>query len=431
MKITHVTKGHQEGSALIIVMFSLLVISTIGLSLAFSIEKDVNSSSNELLANQAFYAAEAGLEDAVDVIRGNRCPRDSTDNCVNTALSANQINLLIASTASTSNSSGDSVTYARLSRWLNYNSTGEDGVVILNPTQSSNHRLSYRLQITRIGSDVEVASTGFAPLGARRTLKLRMTDAGGTLLTYNLGTIPAVITLLGDDPKGTAGASAAHSLTGVDCVAGEEKPILGTVGASNALHVWQNSFQDNKSDTWTTNLAVSATTGVAVDISTPNPAMNVTGEVPFNNNAANARAFISAMTTVAHTVISSGDSASSSMLGSSTSPKIVVAQGDISLSSGSGAGILIVQGELTLNGNFSYDGLIFVLGEGKVRRNGGGNGEIRGGLLVGAFTNDSDTFNLPAEVDTGGGGNSLIRYCSDAINKAMAAIPSLSVKSYL
>ena len=420
---------NQQGSALVIVMFSLLIISTIGLSLAFSIEKDVNSSGNELLANQAYYAAESGLEDALDVIRGNRCPSDSTDNCANTALSSNQINLILASTASTSNKSGDAVTYPRLSRWLSYSSLDQNGVVVLNPNQSVNHRLSYQLRIEQVGQDVQIVSTGYAPLGARRTLKMRLTDSAGSITQYNLGNIPAVITLLGDNPSGTAGNSAAHSLTGTDCVAGEEKPILGAVGATNALHLWQNSFNGNKTNTWDTTLPVSGITGVAVDISTPNVAMHVTGQVPFNNSATNARAFIAAMTKVATTVVENGYSMPSGALGTTSAPKVVVAKGDLTLHSG-GAGILIVQGDLTLNGNFSYDGLIFVLGTGQVRRNGGGNGEIRGGILVGAFTSDSPTFNLSAEVDTGGGGNSLIRYCSDAINKAIAAIPSLSVKSY-
>ncbi len=214
-----------------------------------------------------------------------------------------------------------------------------------------------------------------------------------------------------------------------DCVAGEEKPILGAVGATNAQYLWQNSFEDNKTNTWDTTLPVSGTTGVATGISTPNPAINVTGQVPFYNSATNAPAFIATMTKVASTILDDGDSMPSGALGTASEPKIVVAKGDLTLHAG-GAEILIVQGDLTLNGNFSYDGLIFVLGTGQVRRNGGGNGEIRGGILVGAFTSTSPTFNLPAQVDTGGGGNSLIRYCSDAINKAIAVIPSLSVKSY-
>jgi Tfp pilus assembly protein PilX len=429
MKRNDLGPANQEGSALVIVMFSLLIMSTIGLSLAFSIEKDVNSSSNELLANQAYYAAEAGLEDALDVIRGNRCPRDSSDNCASTASARNHINLTIAATATSSNISGDTVTYPRLSRWLTYSSQEEGGVVVLNPTQSVNNRLSYQLKIERIGTDVQVTSTGFAPLGARRTLKLRLTDSSSAISDYNLGDIPAVITLLGDSPTGTAGNSAAHSLTGVDCGTGEEKPILGAVGGTNAQHLWENSFTGNKTNTWDTNLPVSGTTGVVADISTPNAAMHVTGKIPFDNNAANARAFITAMKKVAHTVVADGGSMPSGALGTADAPKIVVAEGDLSLHDG-GAGILIVQGDLTLNGNFSYDGLIFVLGTGQLRRNGGGNGEIRGGVLVGAFTDGSNTFNLPAEADTGGGGNSLIRYCSDAISKAIAAIPSLSVKAY-
>lgn len=432
MNLKHTPKTSQKGSALIIVLFSLLVISTIGLSLAYSIEKDVNSSNNELLANQAYYAAEAGLNDAFDIIRGNRCPLDSTDDCANKSLNSNQVNLLIASNTATSNIAGDTVTYPRLSRWLTYTSNDADGVVILNSSQASRHRLSYKLQLTRIGADVEIASTGYAPLGARRTLRMRLTDSSGAVTQFKLSTVPAVITLLGDSPSGTAGDSAAHSLTGEDCDPdGEEKPIVGAVGDGNAKHLWHNSFVTNKATTWDTNLPTSPQTGVVADISTPNAAMNVTGDIPFDNSATNARAFIAAMTSVAHTVVASNRTATESLLGSPSSPKVVVVKGDATFSSGHGAGILIVEGELTLNGNFSYDGLIFVLGEGKLRRNGGGNGEIRGGVLVGAYTPGSPTFNVPAEVDTGGGGNSLMRYCSSAITNAINAIPALSVKSYL
>jgi len=43
---------------------------------------------------------------------------------------------------------------------------------------------------------------------------------------------------------------------------------------------------------------------------------------------------------------------------------------------------LIVTGELTFNGNIDYNGMIFVIGEGSMRRNGAGNGTINGGILV-------------------------------------------------
>jgi hypothetical protein len=211
-------------------------------------------------------------------------------------------------------------------------------------------------------------------------------------------------------------------------VGSQEKPILGAVGTTNAQNLWQNSFSRDKASTFDTNLPISATTGVVADISTPNAALHVTGYVPFNNSATQAREFIADITKVADTVVNPGESLPSGALGTTSAPKIVVAKDDLTFS-GDGAGILIVTGELTLSGNFSYDGMILVLGTGRVLRNGGGNGTIRGGILVGAYSDNSPTFDLPSSFETNGGGNSLIQYCSDTIKKALAEIPAFSVKA--
>ena len=172
---------------------------------------------------------------------------------------------------------------------------------------------------------------------------------------------------------------------------------------------------------------MSATTGVVADISTQNVAMHVTGKIPFNNSASKARELIAELTKVADTVNPS-EALPSGSLGATSTPKIVVAKDNLTLN-GSGAGILIVTGELTLSGNFSYDGLILVLGAGRVIRNGGGNGTIRGGILVGAYSANSPTFDRPSSFETNGGGNSLTQYCSDSIKKALTKIPAFSVKA--
>ena len=431
MSIHNQTNGfraNETGSSMIMVMFCMLIMSVIGLSLVFSVGKDVNSAGNEMLGNQAYYAAESGLDDALNVLRGYRCPFDSTDACANRTRVQNQINLAIAVTRGSSNHEDDSVADARLSRWLRYTSLNDSGVVVLNPTQPANHRLSYRLKLERVGDDVQITSTGFAPLGARRTLRMRLKDIFQMIRENQLMELPAVITMLGTNPTGTAGNSAAHSLNGSDCIGSDEKPLLGAVGASNTQNLWQNSFSGDKASTFDTNLPVSATIGVVADISTPNAAMHVTGNVPFNNSATKARELIAEMTKIANTVVAPAGSLPSGALGTATAPKIVVAQGDLTLS-GSGAGLLIVTGELTLSGHFSYDGLILVLGTGRVTRNGGGNGTIRGGILVGAYSANSATFDLPSSFETNGGGNSTIQYCSDAIKKALTKIPAFSVKA--
>jgi hypothetical protein len=98
--------------------------------------------------------------------------------------------------------------------------------------------------------------------------------------------------------------------------------------------------------------------------------------------------------------------------------------GDFTLSAGNptGQGTLIVTGTLTLDGNFNWNGVIMVLGNGRVQRNGGGNGNIYGAMFVANFAKtgaSTDVFGAP-NFNTSGGGTANIQYSSDAVDKAKA-----------
>jgi hypothetical protein len=72
-----------------------------------------------------------------------------------------------------------------------------------------------------------------------------------------------------------------------------------------------------------------------------------------------------------------------------------------------------------MSGNPSFSGLILVLGDGHVQRNGGGNGDVLGALLVAKFdANGNGGFQAPF-FDTNGGGNSLMQYDSAAVRSAL------------
>ncbi|MCK9274446.1 MAG: pilus assembly PilX N-terminal domain-containing protein [Syntrophales bacterium] len=77
---------------------------------------------------------------------------------------------------------------------------------------------------------------------------------------------------------------------------------------------------------------------------------------------------------------------------------------DIKLSGGvTGCGILLVEGDLDMHGDFFWYGI--VIATGSVRFTGGGNKNLTGSLLAGGSV-DADII----------GGNSNIIYCSDAVN---------------
>jgi hypothetical protein len=89
----------------------------------------------------------------------------------------------------------------------------------------------------------------------------------------------------------------------------------------------------------------------------------------------------------------------------------------------------LVTGELTFQGNINYDGLILVIGKGSMRRVGGGENIIRGGIMVAdtrgpdGIPGTSDDALGPPTMDTSGGGKGNIIYCSTAIDAMLGGIP--------
>ena len=102
---------------------------------------------------------------------------------------------------------------------------------------------------------------------------------------------------------------------------------------------------------------------------------------------------------------------------------------------GSGAGILLVTGTLTMSGNPSFNGLILVIGKGNVVKNGGGNGTLNGSLFVAnLFSDTPPTYtnrialgaNNPPGIPTiawNGGGNATIQYDSCWISSVTQSFP--------
>jgi hypothetical protein len=117
--------------------------------------------------------------------------------------------------------------------------------------------------------------------------------------------------------------------------------------------------------------------------------------------------------------------ASAAGLGASNPDGVLTfVDGDFTLGPGNptGQGTLIVTGNLTLDGNFNWNGVIMVLGTGHVYRSGGGNGNIYGAMFVAKFSKtgaSTDVFGAPT-FDTSGGGTANIQYSSTAVDKAKA-----------
>jgi Tfp pilus assembly protein PilX len=123
-------------------------------------------------------------------------------------------------------------------------------------------------------------------------------------------------------------------------------------------------------------------------------------------------------------------------LGNATNPRIVSINGDFVLDSGQCpganpcAGILAVTGTLTLSGNWGYNGVIYVVGQGSVTSNGNGAGNLSGAMLaantVTPWSGNSAYVGIP-HVNLNGGGNGTWGYRSN-VDQGEVVLPLMPPK---
>src|SRR2546426_7066213 len=113
----------ERGAALITMLLVSLLILTAGGTLILTTSMSATSTVDAASEMQAYYAAEAGTQAVLNVLRGNVVPNPvfATDPPGGVA-SENKITFRKAVTVSTSNLSGDNAA-PRLSRWMTYNTS--------------------------------------------------------------------------------------------------------------------------------------------------------------------------------------------------------------------------------------------------------------------------------------------------------------------
>jgi hypothetical protein len=145
----------------------------------------------------------------------------------------------------------------------------------------------------------------------------------------------------------------------------------------------------------------------------------------FLDTPARARAYLNALEAKAQTIGRYFDpgTGATTINDSINAPQFTFVDGNATLTSGSG--MLVVTGKLTMRGNADFRGVILVLGEGVLERNGGGNGDILGGITIAKFGRSSGNFLAPT-FTTNGGGNSNVQYDSASIANALNAATNVS-----
>jgi hypothetical protein len=392
----------ERGAALLtVLLLSTLLLAAGGVLILVS-TMTTRRSIDSTAEMQAYYGAEGGLQATLNVLRGNVSPRSGM-------ASGSTMNFRKAVTLSNSNLPSDTSTSARLSGWLNYDYTPAGATIPDRVSLTANYAPQNGMAFSVVVDDpdntpeasgeparLRLRVTGYGPKGAIKKLEL-------IIKRTNFDYDPVATIMMRSSEDGTpitfdVGNSAAKEYSGHD-----------HGGSTNILPAFGSNTD--------------ADTAIEVDaankgtVATPIAGKFESASLPsWLQNANNARTFLreqkaNAASQGRYFTSFSGNS------GSSSSPAFTFVDGDCDLDGG--AGLLIVTGNLEMNGNPSFDGLILVLGEGSINRNGGGNGNIYGSITAAKFDVNGTGGFLAPSFTTNGGGNATIQYDSEAVRRAL------------
>ena len=398
----------EKGAALIIsILIATLLLAVAG-TVIITTGMSVTTSVEGTAELQAYYAAESGLEDALNVIRGHVAPHGIA--------STTRMNFRNAVDPAKSNIPSDPSAVARLTAWMDYDSddwrvtpTGGNysySVTVTDPddptgaTRTAN--AAYRPK------RIHVQSTGYGPNGSVKRMEMIVQK---TFFAFDPN---AMLVMRGSD-AGIAmtfdiGTSNSKFYTGHDNAA---SPVasLPTFGVTHAA---DKVVADD-----------AITKGATVqEVATQIVANSDLPE--WLQTADKARAFLTDMQLVARSMgryFTSLDGTA----GTEASPKFTFIDGNATLTGG--AGLLIVTGTLNMHGNPTFKGVILVLGDGAIYRDGCGSGNIWGSIYVAKFARSwpsienglSHPFRAPTFF-TDGAGTSNLKYDSVWVQQGKDAL---------
>ena len=119
----------EKGAALVmVVMITLLLLAAVG-GLLLEVSMNTANVTDSTAEQQAYNAAESGIQSSINVLRGNTVPSVLLDPSLPANDPVNLINFRRAVTPASSNLTGETSVASRLSRWMTYNYTPTDGAL--------------------------------------------------------------------------------------------------------------------------------------------------------------------------------------------------------------------------------------------------------------------------------------------------------------
>jgi hypothetical protein len=389
----------ERGAALIMTLLVATMLLSVGGALIFTTAMSGINASDSTTEMQAYYGAEAGLQTVVNVVRGN-----VDSNPTGTKASFRNI--------------ADNPT---LSKWITYNAVSSDNSSVVKISDVGSAFTAYSVRV------IDPDATPAASEPDRLLIQVRGYGPRGAVANKEMiisrflfdPDVPAAITMIG--------AETGTSMLPADFDIGDSSPkgYSGTDSTTGSAIIKATFGFTQDADKAVADLIFDPTNTKAIDSTdnTPRTKKFTSADLPtWLRTADKTRSFLNEVQAVA-TDEGRYFTASPGNFGTSANPKLTFVNGDCELS-GDGAGMLVVTGNLTLKGNFSYDGIILVLGAGSILRNGGGGGGIYGGLVMATLNRATagGQFLAKPSFNTNGGGNSEIKYNSRNVENAFKTL---------
>ncbi len=286
MKTEFLNGKNEKGAALVTVLLMMALLLTGCIALLAGASLLTANVTDAVAEQQAYNAAESGIQTAINVLRRNNAPSPLMDSTQPTNHSNNKIDYARAVNLETSNAPDDPSTDARLSRWINYNctspgATAPDRASIGNEGCDSTSLSAFSVTVrdpdnptsiialtTSASIDGGGSSKPFYGLGNFTTIEYSSASTGNVNITtreanaslgtfiirrYGVGSgtpitdtpftitvkmtapLPAVVKLRGTIKAGTAGAITGNSVGTVKIVF--DSPVYSLLGSIITLPV--------------------------------------------------------------------------------------------------------------------------------------------------------------------------------------------------
>jgi Tfp pilus assembly protein PilX len=442
------TGGTERGVALIIALLVLLLITAVGMGMIIMANTETSVSANFRDEQTAYFAAKAGIEEVRDRMRsgatnslntnvlfttipapmagglngvlyvtnpngsetvapwnltGSNYPDNQISkelNCAGTAPTGSwYISTPVPASASYAASPQLSWKWVRVMAKINKSDTGCTQVTSVDGTTNGNLVCwNGANETTTIAPSCGAANNNWFPV--YELTALAVTPSGSRrMMQYEVSqnsfpVVPGAFVFDGSNPSFNPPNSSAFAVSGTDpvhvpnSINGQTCPVPVNQPALGA-------YDDNSVTTLNNDITKRPT-----QYSTSTPAVAVMNVNPTLSSDSINLTTVDGLTKLSAEIVTAAgpnvypNGVTPTNMGTTSNPVINVVNGDLTVS-GSGAGILLVTGTLTLHGGFTWNGLILAIGEGAIVKDGGGSATMEGAVFAGNLYSDNPGANPP------------------------------------